>query len=155
MVSPLQRLFAQDNRPKEERQERVNAEALGEGRSMTTEPKDDAREERITMEIIVDANSPEEQASGWYYSLEETMQFPFLARCRTERAMSPLRIGDEAEVVGLAPEEECRHEMFVETPWERRTLAVPLSQLEGMTADEATQQAIEDWHYWVKRGYEL
>ncbi len=122
---------------------------------MTTEPKDDAREERITMEIIVDANSPEEHASGWYYSLEGTVQFPFLARCRAKRAISPLRIGDEVEVIGLAPEEECRHEMFVETPWERRTLAVPLSQLEGITADEATQQAIEDWHYWVKRGYEL
>ena len=27
-----------------------------------------AREERITMEIIVDAYGPEEQAMGWYYS---------------------------------------------------------------------------------------
>jgi hypothetical protein len=30
-----------------------------------------------------------------------------------------------------------------------------VGQLEGITADEATQQAIEDWRYWVKRGYEL
>lgn len=27
------------------------------------------REERIAMEIIVDAYSPEEQAMGWYYSV--------------------------------------------------------------------------------------
>lgn len=119
---------------------------------MVPTPKDEEREDRIHMEIIVDAHG-DEQALGWYYYLEGTLQVPFLARCVTERAVSPLRTGDEVEVVGLAPEEECQHEMFVEMPWERRTLAVPLSQLEGITADAPTQQAIEDWRYWVKRGY--
>src|SRR5438105_806295 len=114
-----------------------------EGRSMTTEPKDDAREERIAMEIVVDAYAPEEQAVGWSYHLEGTLQFPFLARCTAVRAIASLRTGDEVEVVGLAPEEECRHEMFVATPWERQTLAVLLSHREGITADAATQHAIE------------
>jgi hypothetical protein len=118
-------------------------------------PRDEAREERIQMEIIVDAYNADEQALGWYYYLERAMTVPFLARCVAERAISLLHIGDEVEVVGLAAEDECRHEMFVQTPWERRTLAVPLSQLEGLTADEPTQQAIEDWRYWVGRGYEL
>ena len=75
-----------------------------------------------------------------------------------ERAISPLRSGDEVEVVGMAPAEECEHEMFVETPWERRTLAVPLAQLVAQpveVVDEETRQAVEDWRYWVKRGYEL
>jgi len=27
--------------------------------------------------------------------------------------------------------------------------------LAAIASDEATQQAIEDWHYWVKRGYEF
>ncbi len=122
---------------------------------MTPTPKDEEREERIHLEIIVDAHSGDEQAMGWYYYLEETLQIPFLARCVAERAISPLRTSDEVEVVGLAPEEECQHEMFVEMPWERRTLAVPLSQLDGITADAPTQQAIEDWQYWVRRGYEF
>ena len=30
-----------------------------------------------------------------------------------------------------------------------------LMQLEGVQLDEKTQQAIEDWHYWVNQGYEL
>jgi hypothetical protein len=65
-----------------------------------------------------------------------------------------LRVGDEVEVVGMAPEGECRHEMFVETPWEyKRTLAVPLSQLKVVHGDEVTGQAVEDWHYWVGMGY--
>ena len=122
---------------------------------MTRRAEDKAREQRITMEIIVDCYSPEEQAMGWYYSLEELLHFPFAARCIVHRASSPLEVGDEVEVVGMAPEEECQHEMLVSIRWEKRQLAVPLMQLEGMNVDEETQQAIEDWHYWVERGYEL
>jgi Calcium binding len=118
-------------------------------------PRNEEREERISMEIIVDAYGPEEQAEGWYVYLENTLRFPFLTTCVAERATSPLLVGDEVEIVGMAPEEECRHEMFVLTPWERRTLAVPLSQLKGMVVDEETRQAIEDWHYWIERGHEL
>src|SRR5438876_12341540 len=80
---------------------------------MTNRPEDEEREERITMEIIVDAYNSEEQAMGWYYYLEGTMQFPFTARCIAQRAISPLEPGDEVEVVGMAPVEECDHEMFV------------------------------------------
>jgi Calcium binding len=116
--------------------------------------RDEERERRISMEIIVDAYGPEEQAIGWYYSLQDLLGFPFLARCVAERAISPLRVGDELEVVGMAPQEECQHEMFVLTRWERGTLAVPLAQLEGMAVDEQTRQAMEDWQYWVAR-YDL
>ena len=66
-----------------------------------------------------------------------------------------MRKGDEVQVVGMAPEDECRHEMYVAMPWEGHTLCVPLSQLNGIEADEETQEAIEDWHYWVRQGYEL
>jgi hypothetical protein len=45
--------------------------------------------------------------------------------------------------------------MFVGVAWEGRTLAVPLSQLAIIKADKATTQAVEDWHYWVARGYEF
>jgi hypothetical protein len=116
---------------------------------------DEEREQRITMEIVVDAYTPEEQAMGWYYSLEDRLHVPFAARCIIQRSISPLRVGDEVEVVGMAPDEECGHEMFVLIRWERRTLAVPLAQLEGVTADEQTRQVIEDWQYWVAQGYEL
>ena len=122
---------------------------------MTRPPKDDAREERIHMEIVVDANGPEEQAMGWYYYLDDTLQFPFKARCIAERATSPLEVGDEVEVVELASADDCEHEMFVLIRRKTRKLAVPLSQLEGIEVDEQTQQAIEDWHYWVEQGYEF
>jgi hypothetical protein len=117
--------------------------------------RDEEREQRITMEIVVDAYTPEEQAMGWYHSLEDRLHFPFVARCTAERSISPLRVGDEVEVVGIAPEAECQHAMFVLIRWERRTLAVPLAQLEGVAVDEQPRQVIEDWHYWVAQGYEL
>jgi hypothetical protein len=122
---------------------------------MKRPPPDEEREKRITMEIVVDAYTPEEQAMGWYYSLEDRLHCPFVARCTAERSISPLRVGDEVEVVGMAPEEECQHEMFVLIRWERRALAVPLAQLEGVAVDQRTRQAIEDWQYWVAQGYEL
>ena len=118
-------------------------------------PRRDAeREQRISMEIVVDAYGPEEQAMGWYSHLEDQLRFPFLATCSAKRAISPLQVGDEVEVVGMAPDEECQHEMFVLIRWERGTLAVPLCQLEGVAVDEQTRQAIDDWHYWAAR-YEL
>ncbi len=117
--------------------------------------RDEEREQRIEEEIIVDAYSPEEQAMGWYNYLDDNLQFPFRARCIAERAISPLRIGDEVEVVGMAPEEECEHEMFVLMRWDRGTLAVPLSQLQGIDVGRETRRAIEDWHYWVAQDHEL
>jgi len=122
---------------------------------MIRRAKDDEREERINMEIIVDAYGPEEQAAVWYNYLSDTLQIPFSAQCIVSRATSPLEPGDEVEVVGMAPEEECEHDMFVLIQWKPRQLAVPFMQLEGIQVDEETQQAIEDWHYWVNRGYEL
>jgi hypothetical protein len=116
---------------------------------------DEDREERIHNEIVVDAHDADEQAMGWYAYLESMLEFPFLTQCNAERAISPLRVGDEVEVVGMGPADECAREIFVLTPWDRRTLAVPLMQLEVIHGEESTREAVEDWRYWVERGYEL
>jgi len=121
---------------------------------MKRRSRDEKRRQRITMEIVVDAYTPEEQAMGWYSSLEDRLHFPFAAKCIIQRSISPLRVGDKVDVVAMAPDEECEHEMFVLIRWERRGLAVPLAQLEGVTADDQTRQVIQDWHYWVAQGYE-
>lgn len=118
--------------------------------------RDEEREERIRNDIVVDANGPEEQAMGWYYYLDEQLQFPFTASCVAKRSISPLRLKDEVEVFGMADEGECEREMFVMMRWEKDGLAVPLSQLEPIDdTDEETRQAVEDWHYWVRMGYEF
>jgi hypothetical protein len=111
------------------------------------------RENRIREEIIVDAYGPEEQAMGWYYYLEDKIQFPFQAQCIASTPTSPLRNGESVEVRKLAPEDTCLRDMLVMTRWKHRNIAVPLSQLRAVDAHESTTQAIEDWLYWIAQGY--
>lgn len=120
---------------------------------MAKAKEDPEREHRITMEIIVDAYDEAERAMGWYYYLEENLQFPFAASCVCKRATSPLQVKDEVEMLGMAPEDECEHEIFVNIRWDKGELAVPLSQLRPINADPETMQAVEDWHYWVEKDY--
>ena len=117
--------------------------------------KDEARERRITDEIVVDAYDAQERALGWYYHMEEQLRFPFHARCIRSNPVSPLRRGEEIEAVKMPTEEICEHDLFVFIEWENRSFAVPLSQLEPLEADEETHQAIEDWHYWNRQGYKF
>lgn len=63
--------------------------------------------------------------------------------------------GEQVTVVQMVPEDECLHEMFAEIKWQDRTLCVPLVQLQPLNVDEQTREAVEDWHYWMARGYEL
>ena len=119
--------------------------------------KSQQREERITMEIVVDAYDSIERAMGWYSYLEDVMKFPFTATCHVQRATSPLKKGDEIEILALADAGTCEQEIFVMIRWDvKDQLAVPLAQLTPASdTDPATRQAIEDWHYWVEQGYEF
>ena len=117
--------------------------------------KDPVREDRIDNEAIVDAYDESEKALGWYYYLEGKLQFPFRAKCINKRETSPLTKNEKVQVERMAPEEECEKEMFVNVTWQGRNLAVPLAQLEGIKVDDETQEAIEDWHYWIARGYQF
>ena len=114
---------------------------------------DRAREDRIHNEAIVDAYGPEEQAMGWYYYLQDRIQFPFRARCVASKLSSPLRKGETVEVLRMAPEEACANDMLVLIRWQGRRMAVPLSQLTGLDLDGSAADAIGDWHYWVAQGY--
>jgi hypothetical protein len=115
--------------------------------------KDPVREDRIHNEAIVDANGPEEQVMGWYCYLDDKIRFPFQAKCLAPKVVSPLKKGETVEVRRMAPEDACSADMLVLIRWHGRTMAVPLSQLIAIEADDATAEAIGDWHYWVAQGY--
>ena len=110
--------------------------------------RDPIREDRIDNEAIVDAYGPEEQAMGWYYYLEDRICFPFQAKYLAAKTVSPLRKGEIVEVERLAAESACTHDMLVLIRHGRQ-MAVPLSQLSPIGADESTDEAIGDWHYWL------
>jgi hypothetical protein len=115
---------------------------------------DQAREERITEEIIVDCSNESERFTGWYCHLEEKLKFPFRARCIGTSAVSPLKRGEEVEVVGMLDDErEEPSEIFVRIRWRGRKMGIPLAQVKGVQVDSEATQAIADWHYWCSRGY--
>jgi hypothetical protein len=101
--------------------------------------RDPVREDRIYNEAIVDAR-PEEQAMSWYYYLEGKITFPFRGRCFAANAVSPLRKGETVEVLRMAVEDACEHDMLVQIRWQGRKMAVPLSQLEAINPDESTRK---------------
>ena len=117
--------------------------------------EDEEREGRISLEVVVDANGPEEQAMGWYYYLSDKIEFPFRARCSSQRSISPLRKDEEVVIEAMAREDDCMAEMFVMTRWMDRRFAVPLAQLQPLDVDPRTAEAVDDWIYWSNRGYRL
>lgn len=111
----------------------------------------EVREERITMEVVVDAYDEMERAMGWYYYLEDHLRFPFTAKwIANDSAL-------EVEVVRMALEDDCLEDMLVEVDYEedgiKDVFTAAVADLQLVDADEATQEAIEDWHYWLARGY--
>lgn len=121
---------------------------------MTLIERDEERENRIRDEVIVDAYDAEEQAMGWYYYLAETMAFPFQAKCIQEIHKSPLRSGEIVTATGMISGDDS-YEMLAEIDFTGRTMGVPLYQLEPIDVDDDTRQAIEDWQYWIARGYQF
>jgi len=117
--------------------------------------RDPKREDRIQNEVIVDTYGAEEQAMGWYYYLDGKLKFPFRAQCVASKMVSPLRKGETIEVRRMAPEDACSGDMLVLIRWQGRNMAVLLSQLVALDADESTVEAISDWHHWVAQGYRI
>jgi hypothetical protein len=115
--------------------------------------EDAAREERIDMEVVVDAYDSEERAMGWYYYLDDTISFPFSAECIAVNKRTPLELGEQVTVLQMSGGDSCDHDMYVDISWKDKTLSVPLSQLNPLDADENSIEAIGDWHYWLEQGY--
>jgi hypothetical protein len=91
------------------------------------------------MEIIVDAYNEEEQAMGWYYYLDNKLNFPFKAKWLTGGSTSK---SEDVEVLQMSPEEACQTEMFVEVLYKEDTaedvFSVALSDIEPIEADDET-----------------
>lgn len=121
---------------------------------MPRQRRNPEREERIDMEIVVDAYNESERWTGWHCYLENNLQFPFQAKCVKNRDISPLKKGEVVEVLGIIENEaDDLPGMFVKIQWQKRTMGVPLEPLKGIKVDDDTKQAIEDWRYWCAQGY--
>jgi len=117
-----------------------------------TIPIDKEIEHRIDYEIIVDTYDGE-YAICWHCYLEDKLSFPFTARDTKSSSANILTI------TGLLDDEECTDGMYVyqlvNDDGIRDELPIALEDLEVVTGDEATKQAVLDWCYWVARAYQL
>lgn len=125
---------------------------------MSSVELDAVREERIKTEIIVDAEDKEDRAMGWYYYLDDNLNFPFNAKWakKGRKGTSPEK---EVEVLGMATEEECLRDMLVEIlevgGKDEDVDLARLTDLKVLETDSDTLEALADWYYWVERGYKF
>lgn len=116
---------------------------------------DDIRESRIDMEAVVDTYDEVERAMGWYYYLEDRLNFPFQAEWINNKGDR----GMEVTVVEMSSEDDCLQDMLVEVGYKEGELedvfTARLADIQPLDVDEATREAIADWHYWLARGYEF
>lgn len=73
--------------------------------------------------------------------------------CIAARLVSSLIKGKAAWVGAMAQEDDCLAERFVLVLFVGRLLGAPLPQWQAVKADLATRAAVEDWRYWLARGY--
>jgi hypothetical protein len=126
---------------------------------MTSIEPDENREHRIQTEIIVDADDKEERAMGWYYYLDDTLNFPFMAKWKKKGRKSSSVEEKVVEVIGMAPDDDCLKDMFVDVAYingkEDDIHSAKLSDIEAIDADSETEEALADWRYWLGRGYKF
>lgn len=118
---------------------------------MSRIPEEPQREERIDYEIVVDAYDEEERRMGWYYYLQDNLNFPFSAKWL--KGKNPE--GRDVTVIDLSSIDDYSHDMFVEVEYEEDQYSARLKDIQPLDVNEATQTAIEDWKYWLERGYEF
>ncbi len=121
--------------------------------------RDENREHRIKTEIIVDAEDKEDRAMGWYYYLDDTLNVPFMATLKKKSRKTSLVEEKTVEVLGMAPDDECLKDMYVEVVYpngqDEDVFTAKLSDLVAIDTDNDTKEAIADWHYWLARGYKF
>ncbi|MGJ8640185.1 MAG: calcium-binding protein [Opitutaceae bacterium] len=114
-------------------------------------PENPEREDRITYEIVVDCYNETEVAMGWYYYLESSLLFPFEAKVIGDDAHS--LSGQTIRVTSMADTDDCEDAIFVIAENSTTECLLQLENLALLAATEKTSEAVDDWKYWVKRGY--
>ncbi|MBD2345805.1 calcium-binding protein [Anabaena subtropica] len=126
---------------------------------MASVERDETREQRIETEIVVDAEDKEDRAMGWYYYLDDTLEFPFMGKWKKKSRKTSAIEEKAVEVLGMAPEDDCLKDMYVEVAYiggkEDDIHSAKLSEIEAIDVDDETQEAIADWLYWLGRGYKF
>ena len=111
---------------------------------MLNSSDDQARQQRLSNEVFVDAYTEEELAQCWYHYLERKVTFPFEARWGKETL----------EIVGMdSASESADAEVQMDALYREGDIediiSVRAADLVPLQTDAATAEAIEDLQYWI------
>lgn len=122
---------------------------------MPTPPTDEAHEQRITYEIVVDCYDEYEVVAGWYCYLDDRLDYPFQAKWSPPGTSK----SETVQVVAMASEDECQSDILVEIERQDDEMTVistvPLTEIEPLENQPERTTAIEDWQYWRAQGCQL
>ncbi|KKI98146.1 calcium-binding protein [Prochlorothrix hollandica] len=111
---------------------------------------DPDRENRIAEEVLVDTYDLYEVIAAWFTYLEDRLSFPFQAHWGDPDN------GDTVMVRDFDEDNECDTNVFMKVVYDdgevEDEISILLTDLFPIDADEESQRAIADWHYWVAQG---
>lgn len=104
----------------------------------------------IDYEIIVDCYDEIEQSMGWYYYLEENIEFPFKATAQLRKTDGTTELR-EVNVLGLASDEEgfVSKDFLLEIEVGEYICTTAFSGISRVKASPRTKEALAVWKFWV------
>ena len=107
---------------------------------------------KIDYEIIVDCYDEYEVSMGWYYFMEETIEFPFRATAKLKKLNGSIE-QKEIEIIGLASDEEgfIKNDFDLEIEAGEHVGTIAYSKLSSVKASPETMEAFTIWNHWVSK----
>jgi Calcium binding len=111
---------------------------------------DEAREDRIMLEVVVDCYDDEEVATGWYYYFAENLDFPFAAQANLKLRGGKMEQKKvkivEVETDDITNSEKLR--LGVMEEGSDRVQFISPQHLISIDTTTENSQIINDWLYW-------
>lgn len=114
--------------------------------------------EIIMLEIVVDAKDDDDVAMGWFYYMQDELEFPFEAEMEAKNRRGEKSV-IEIDVLGLSSDNENNNSpeviLEVSEKGSERVMNVGISKLQNAKGDESTQNAVAVWKYWQAGKYRV
>jgi len=107
--------------------------------------------EIIMLEIVVDAKDDEDVAMGWFYYMQDELEFPFEAEMESKNRRGEKSV-IQIDVLGLSSSNENNNSpeviLEVSEKGSERVIDVGISKLQNVKGDESTENAVAIWKHW-------
>jgi hypothetical protein len=108
--------------------------------------------DKIEYEIIVDAYSDDEVNMGWFYTLEEGLEFPFNADAEIKKRGGGIEV-KQVKIIGMYSEDDdfLSKDFLFEMELDENVLPIAYSKISNIKASEASLEVLQCWDYWVEK----